>query len=73
MTLVPYYRVSYRGKYYEAGRPVDIMAEDAEEMQVHGTIFEREQPQEAEEEGARESTTAPEKTARKPGRPKKVQ
>lgn len=66
MTLVPYYRVSYRGKYYEAGHSVEIMAEDAEEMQIHGTIFER-------EEEARETNTAPEKTARKPGRPKKVQ
>ena len=75
MTLVPYYRVSYRGRYYEAGQPVDITAEDAEEMKVHGTIFEREQPKESagETEGAREVATAPEKTARKPGRPKKVQ
>lgn len=39
MKLIPHYRVSYQGAFYEAGTAFDIQPEDREEMARHGNIL----------------------------------
>lgn len=36
--LIPFYRVSYRGDFHEAGRAFDIDPAHREEMEHHGRI-----------------------------------
>lgn len=38
MTLTPDYGVFYRDGFHEAGRPFEILPEDAEEMAKHGKL-----------------------------------
>lgn len=38
MIFVPAYTVSYKGRFYLAGQPVQIDAKDKEEMSRHGRI-----------------------------------
>lgn len=58
MRLVPKYRVSYRGEFYEAGHPFTIDESDLDEMKIHGTILEDSEP--------------PLTEHRRPGRPRRV-
>lgn len=71
MKLVPYYRVSYNGHFYEAGDCFEIRPEDAEIMSAHGYVIqskaEKKEPAETTAESA-----APATTAKRPGRPKKA-
>ena len=36
MKFIPNYRVCYGGRFYEAGNPFSIKAEDADMMKRHG-------------------------------------
>lgn len=55
--IIPKYRVSYHGRFYEHGEAFKIDASDADYMKQHGIILEEQ--------------SVPIETPRKPGRPAK--
>ncbi len=59
----PFYTVSYRGKFHQAGKAFSIDEGDAEEMSKHGIISKETTPKEEEAQ--------PEKEQHKRGRPSK--
>ena len=74
MRFVPYYRVSYHGKYYRAGIEFDIDECDEEAMGKQGRIVGGGPPKKVEPARAVSSTVTSvkaEKPVRKAGRPRK--
>lgn len=59
MRIIPKYRVSYKGVFYEAGEEFQIENKDAEEMKRHGAVL--------------GDPTPPTVEAKKPGRPRRVE
>ena len=73
MRFVPYYTVSYHGKFYRAGVEFEIKADEAEIMSKHGKIV-SETPSELVEKTAQTVTAdIEEKPVKKAGRPRKQQ
>lgn len=71
MRCVPYYTVSYKGKFYRSGVEFEIDDKDADLMSMHGRIH-REIPSEvAIAPQAVSASAAAEKPVRKGGRPRK--
>lgn len=58
MKFIPNYRVCYGGRFYEAGVPFSIKANDADMMKRHGTVLDEPTPLPA--------------AAKKPGRPRRT-
>lgn len=52
MKFIPNYRVCYCGRFYEAGTPFPIKADDADMMKRHGTVLDEPTPPPAAERRA---------------------
>ena len=64
--FTPFYTVSYHGKFYPAGVPIEIDEGDVPEMSLHGTVStinEPEPPAEPEPPFEPEPPAEPEKSA----------
>lgn len=62
--FTPFYTVSYHGKFYPAGVPIEIDEGDVPEMSLHGTVStvkEPEPPAEPEKSAGLEPPAGPEK------------
>lgn len=73
MRFVPYYTVSYRGKFYRAGTEFEINSEDADLMSGHGNVIGEKPSERGKASQAANALTEPEKLVRKAGRPRKQQ
>lgn len=73
MRFVPYYTVSYHGKFYRAGAEIEIDDDDANLMGKHGKIVGVNPSETVNTSQAVNALTEPEKPARKAGRPRKQQ
>lgn len=73
MRFVPYYTVSYRGKFYRAGVEFEIDDNDANFMRKHGVITGVTPPETDQNSQAVNALFEPEKPVRKVGRPRKQQ
>lgn len=73
MRFVPYYTVSYHGKFYRAGDELEIEDSDIELMEKHGKVVGVESSEMIKKTQAVNALAVPEKTARKPGGPRKQQ
>lgn len=71
MRFVPYYTVSYRGKFYRAGVEFEIDDNDANFMREHGVITGVTPPETDQNSQAANALFEPEKPVRKAGRPRK--
>lgn len=71
MRFVPYYTVSYRGKFYRAGVEFEIDDADANFMRKHGVITGVNPPETDKTSQAANALFEPEKLVRKAGRPRK--
>ena len=71
MRFVPYYTVSYRGKFYSAGVEFEIDDADANFMRKHGVITGVTTPEIDQTSQAANALFEPEKPVRKAGRPRK--
>lgn len=58
MRCIPDYRVCYGGRFYEAGNPFSIKAEDTDMMKRHGMVL--------------DEPTPPPAAQKKPGRPRRA-
>lgn len=72
MRFVPYYTVSYHGKFYRAGVEFEIDDKDVESMSRHGKTIGA-NPSELVEQAAQTANATQEKPVRKAGRPRKQQ
>lgn len=73
MRFIPYYTVSYRGKFYPAGVEFEIDDADANFMRKHGAITGVTPPEIDHTSQAVNALFEPEKPVRKAGRPRKNQ
>lgn len=73
MRFVPYYTVSYRGKFYPAHVEFEIDDVDADFMRKHGVITGVTPPETDQNSQAVNALFEPEKPVRKAGRPRKNQ
>ena len=73
MRFVPYYTVSYRGKFYPARVEFEIDDADADFMKKHGVITGVTPPETNKTSQAANASIEPEKPVRKAGRPRKQQ
>lgn len=73
MRFVPYYTVSYRGKFYPAHVEFEIDDADADFMRKHGVITGVTPPDADQNYQAANTLFEPEKPVRKAGRPRKNQ
>lgn len=64
MKLIPKYRISYKGMFYENGEAIEIDSKDMDSMKRHGKIVE-------EEPRVHPSVPTSSIPTRKPGRPPK--
>lgn len=73
MRFVPYYTVSYHGKFYRAGAEIEIDDKDVDLMGKHGKVIGVKPPEMDQISQAVNALIEPEKPARKAGRPRKKQ
>ena len=73
MRFVPYYTVSYRGKFYPARVEFEIDDADADFMKKHGVITGVTPPETNQTSQAATALFEPEKPVRKAGRQRKQQ
>ena len=73
MRFVPYYTVSYHGKFYRAGAEIEIDDDDANLMGKHGKIIGVKPSEVTKTSQAVNAADEPEKPVRKAGRPRKQQ
>lgn len=73
MRFVPYYTVSYHGKFYRAGAEIEIDDDDANLMGKHGKIVGVKPSEAVNPSQAVNALTEPERPVRKAGRPRKQQ
>lgn len=73
MRFVPYYTVSYHGKFYRAGAEIEIDDDDANLMGKHGKIIGVKPSEVVKTSQAVNAADEPEKPVRKAGRPRKQQ
>lgn len=71
MRFVPYYTVSYRGKFYPARVEFEIDDADADFMREHGVITGVTPPETDQISQAVNALFEPEKTVKRAGRPRK--
>lgn len=71
MRFVPYYTVSYRGKFYRAGAEIEIDDEDAGLMRKHGKFIGEKVSETGKTSQKASAENEPEKPVRKAGRPRK--
>ena len=73
MRFVPYYTVSYHGKFYRAGTEFDIDMKDADFMSKHGDVIGEKPFEEDKTSQTANALIEPENPVRKAGRPRKNQ
>ena len=73
MRFVPYYTVSYHGKFYRAGAEFEIDDNEADLMRKHGKIIGEKPSEVVKTSQAANALFEPEKPVRKAGRPRKKQ
>ena len=73
MRFVPYYTISYHGKFYRAGAEIEIDDSDVNLMEKHGEIVGVKPSEMVNTSQAVNASIEPEKTVRKSGRPRKKQ
>lgn len=71
MRFVPYYTVSYHGKFYRAGVEFEIDDADANFMKKHGVITDVTPPETDQTSQAESASLEKEKPVKRVGRPRK--